>query len=197
MRANTQPKRGDALLIVDMQRDFMPGGALPVPHADQLVPVINRCLRYFTERTLPLFASRDWHPPGHASFAVNGGPWPVHCVQGSPGAEFVSDLLLPPGTIVVDKGASETGEGYSAFENPRFLEQLHELDVHCLWVCGVATDYCVRATVLDALRHGFHVRLLWDGVAAVDAQPGDGERAIEEMMQAGAAICTSEGIIHA
>jgi len=184
-------RQGDALLVVDMQCDFMPTGPLAVPRADVLLPVINRCVRRFVGQGLPVFASRDWHPAAHGSFVSQGGPWPVHCVQGTPGAEFAPGLELPPQAVIVDKGERMDSDGYSAFENSRFVAELRRLAVRRLWVCGVATEYCVRATVLDALRLGFRVVLLRDGIAAVDVQPGDGARAIDEMMRAGAIVCAS------
>lgn len=186
-----EPK--SALLIVDVQNDFIPGGALPVPEGDRVVPVINEYARQFHAAGRPIFASRDWHPPVTRHFKEHGGVWPVHCVQGTRGAEFHPDLALPPETIVVSKGMDPNEDSYSAFdgrdEQGRDLATLlRERGVEHLYVAGLATDYCVKHTALDARRLGFRVTLLADAVRGVDVQPGDSERAIEEMRQAGVEV---------
>ncbi len=184
--------RGDGLIIVDLQRDFLPGGALAVPRGDEVVPVMNRYIRLFREKRLPVVATRDWHPPDHCSFRSQGGPWPPHCVQGTPGAEFAPGLELPEDVIIVSKATSRDQEAYSGFQGTDLDERLREMGVKRLFVGGLATDYCVLATVRDALALGYQVCLLLDAVRAVDVNPGDGERAVEEMKTLGALPVTLE-----
>ncbi|MEJ2186526.1 MAG: isochorismatase family protein [Gemmatimonadota bacterium] len=186
---------GDALLIVDVQRDFTPGGALPAPEGDGVVPVLNEYARRFARRGLPLFASRDWHPPETAHFQAFGGPWPPHCVQGTEGARFHPDLDLPDATQVVSKGMDPGDHGYSAFEatleDGRTLNRaLEDLGVRRLFVGGIATDYCVHASVLDAASHGYRPVLLLDAVKGIDVEAGDVARALDEMLRAGARTAT-------
>ena len=180
-----------ALLVVDVQNDFCPGGALAVPDGDRVVAPLNRAMAIFAAAHLPVLASRDWHPARSAHFQPCGGPWPVHCVQDTPGAELHPRLRLPDTTILLSKGMDETRDGYSAFDGMTetgrpLAEVLRERTVNHLYVGGLATDYCVRATVLEALERGFAVTLLVDAVAGVDVQPGDSERALTEMKTAGA-----------
>jgi nicotinamidase/pyrazinamidase len=180
-----------ALLVVDMQKDFCPGGALAVPGADRIVPSLNRYLADARARDMPVYASRDWHPPVTSHFKEFGGEWPPHCVQGSEGARFHADLRLPSDAIVIAKGDDPSAAGYSAFEGhtadgATLLSDLQHRHVTRLYVSGVATDYCVRATALDALRNGFDVRILSDAIAGIDLDPGDVDRALGELTQAGA-----------
>jgi nicotinamidase/pyrazinamidase len=189
-----------ALLIVDVQNDFCPGGALPVPEGDQVVPVLNRVAQSIARQGGLIVASRDWHPPTTRHFAAYGGKWPVHCVQDTPGAAFHPDLKLPEGALIISKGTSESDDGYSAFEGRTsdgrtLLEVLREHGIRRLVVGGLATDYCVRASVLDALKHGFEVQVLTDAVRGVDLQPGDSERALHEMQASGATLTTSEQLL--
>jgi nicotinamidase/pyrazinamidase len=177
---------GDALLIVDLQNDFLPGGSLPVPHGDEVVPVINACLKLFIQHDLPIFASRDWHPAHHCSFRVEGGPWPPHCVAGSTGAAFPSELALPIRAVLVSKAEQPDRDAYSGFEDTSLHQQLCQRGVTRLFVGGLATDYCVLSTVKDALNLGYRVCLLVEGIRAVDVAAGDGERAIDEMVALGA-----------
>ena len=186
--------KGDALVIVDLQRDFLPGGALPVPLGDQVVPVMNAYIRLFRERKLPVIATRDWHPPDHCSFRDQGGLWPPHCVQGTPGAEFAEYLDLPEDAIVISKATRPDEEAYSGFHGTALDERLRELGVKRLFVGGVATDYCVLSTVKDALAMGYEVCLLKDAIRAVNVQPGDGERAEKEMESLGAVSVTLEDL---
>ncbi len=186
------PRQGDALLIIDMQRDFMPGGALPVPGADALIPTINRWVAFFSSHRWPVIATRDWHPRDHGSFAVQGGDWPVHCVQHSAGAGFAEGLKLPEDVIIIDKGVRAESSGYSAFEHTGLEDRLRKLGIRRLWVCGVATDYCVLASVLDALEHGLKVVLLSKAVKGVDVHAGDVDRALERMREADASIVDDE-----
>ena len=185
------PGPGDALLVVDLQHDFLPGGALGVGGGAAVIEPINRCIGLFASRGLPVFASRDWHPADHCSFQAQGGPWPIHCVAGSHGAAFTEALRLPPGTTVVSKATQRDREAYSALDGTGLHERLLALRVHRLFVTGLATDYCVRATAADALALGLQVVVLRDTVAAVDVQPGDGERALAEIRAAGGRVVDS------
>jgi nicotinamidase/pyrazinamidase len=180
--------RGAALLLVDIQRDFCAGGALAVPDADAVVPVANRWIERARARQVPVIASRDWHPPDHVSFRERGGPWPPHCVQGSPGAEFHPGLRVPADALVVSKGSEPDHDAYSDFDGTALAERLRALGVERLFVGGLALEYCVRATVLDALAAGFAVHLLIDATRALEAHPGDAETALAEMTRAGAAV---------
>jgi nicotinamidase/pyrazinamidase len=187
----------DALVIVDVQNDFCPGGALPVPGGDQVVPVLNACAERARAAGATVFASRDWHPERTKHFKAWGGAWPPHCVQGTPGAQFHPGLRLPREAVVVSKGMDPEEDAYSCFQasdtaGRPFLDLLRERGVRRLLVGGLATDYCVRATALDALRAGFEVAVLTDAVRAVDLTPGDGERALREMEAAGARLVTLE-----
>ncbi len=177
---------GDALLIVDVQNDFLPGGSLAVPHGDTIVPVLNDYIQHFTTRGLPVYASRDWHPPAHCSFIDQGGPWPAHCVAGTPGADFAPGLRLPPDAVVISKASAVDSDAYSAFQGTGLTQQLRDDGVQRLFVGGLATDYCVRHTVLDALDAGLTVFLLRDAIRAVDVHAGDGQRAEQEMLDQGA-----------
>lgn len=179
-------RAGDALLVADVQNDFLPGGALGVLHGDEIVPVLNRYAAAFYARGLPIFASRDWHPADHCSFREQGGIWPTHCVAGSKGAEFHPDCHLPPGTVVISKATDPRKEAYSAFEGTTLDERLREAGVRRLFLGGLATDYCVLNTVRDAVQHGYAVVLLVDGIRAVNLHPDDGRKAEEEMLRLGA-----------
>jgi len=190
--ALVQPDSGDALVVVDVQNDFLPGGALAVPGGDAVLAPLNRYLFLFDERRLPIVASRDWHPADHCSFVDQGGPWPSHCVAGSRGAAFATDLELPCAATIVSKGTEADREAYSAFEGTGLDELLRRLGVHRLWIGGLATDYCVLHTVLDARRFGFEVLLLTDAIRGVDATAGDCERAVAAMIEAGARPMTLE-----
>ena len=176
-----------ALIVVDVQNDFCPGGALAVAHGDEVVAPLNRLMEEFLARGEPVIKSRDWHPPTTKHFAAYGGTWPVHCVQETKGAEFHPDLLDDIHIRVVSKGLGDT-DCYSAFDETDLALQLERLGVEEVWVGGLATDYCVKSTVLDALRQGFKVKAIKDAMRAVDLKPSDGERAIEEMRTAGAEI---------
>lgn len=190
MRPSSQndlnPKTGDALVIVDLQNDFLPGGSLAVPDGDVIVPVINRYIALFHSKGLPVFATRDWHPQDHCSFEPQGGIWPVHCVQGTAGSQFPSDLRLPDSTTVISKAVTEEKDSYSGFEGTDLTERLKAAKVRRLFIGGLATDYCVLLTVKDAFRNGFSVLLLRDAIRAVNVSPDDGEKAIVEMVRLGA-----------
>jgi nicotinamidase/pyrazinamidase len=184
----------DALLIVDVQRDFLPGGALGVPDGDAVVPVLNRYIRLVRVNGLPVFASRDWHPPNHCSFVAQGGPWPPHCIADSAGAGFANGLKLPRSTVVIDKGTAVAPDAYSAFNETSLATQLRSRGIRRLLIGGLATDYCVLNTVRDALKEGFEVLLLKDAIRAVNLNPGDGARAEAEMQSAGAQPITCTDI---
>jgi len=183
-------RRKDALIIVDVQRDFCPGGTLPVPNGDAVVPVLNEYVRIFRKAGAPIYATRDWHPPDHMSFKENGGIWPTHCVQNTEGAEFHPDLNLLKQTVVVSKAADPEREAYSGFDGTDLREKLNSKGVTRVFVGGLATDYCVKSTVLDAVKLGFETVLLKDAVRGVDLNPGDSEKAVKEMMIAGAKKAT-------
>ena len=178
--------KGDALIVVDVQRDFCPGGALPVPRGDEVIPVLNEYLERFRRAGAAIYATRDWHPPNHKSFREYGGEWPPHCIQGTEGAEFHPNLKLPGDALIISKATEPDKEAYSGFEGTNLKESLESRGVKRVFVGGLATDYCVKSTVLDALKYGFEVFLLVDAVRGVDLQPGDSERAIEEMVRRGA-----------
>lgn len=187
----------DVLFVVDVQNDFCPGGSLAVQEGDAVVPVLNQYMERATAAGMPIFASQDWHPERTHHFAAYGGRWPVHCVQGTPGAALHSDLRLPRGTQIIVKGMSTQDEGYSAMEGQlpdgrNVVDELRRLGAQRVYVGGLTTDYCVRTTVLDALAAGFDTYLLIDATRAVDVAPGDGERAIREMIESGAHVETLE-----
>ena len=186
-----------ALVIVDIENDFMPGGALGVTGGDRVVPVLNRYAERFVGADLPVYASRDWHPAVTKHFKEYGGIWPPHCVQGTKGAEFHPDLRLPDGTSVVSKGMDPEKDSYSAFDalepdGTPLADALRRKGIEHLYVGGLATDYCVRWTVLEALQQGFMATFLADASLGVNLQPHDSEKAIEEMIAAGADATTLE-----
>jgi nicotinamidase/pyrazinamidase len=176
-----------ALIVVDVQNDFCPGGSLAVERGDEVVAPLNRLIREFLERGEPVYKSRDWHPAETKHFAAYGGTWPVHCVQNTPGAEFHKDLLDDPRIKIVSKGTGDEDQ-YSAFDGTNLADLLREQGVTEVLVGGLATDYCVKNTVLDALRAGFKVKAIAEAMRAVNLQPGDDARAVEEMRRAGAEI---------
>jgi nicotinamidase/pyrazinamidase len=182
--------KGDVLVIIDVQNDFLSGGSLAVPDGDQVIPVLNGYIEHFAHRQLPVLATRDWHPPDHCSFVRQGGPWPAHCIAGSQGAEFAAGLHLPVPVQIFSKGTEAKQESYSDFANLTFKEQLDHMEARRLFVGGLATDYCVLHMVRDALNHHYPVLLLVDAIRAVNVSPQDGENAIDEMMQKGAVPIT-------
>ena len=189
-----QPQPGDALLIVDVQNDFLPGGSLAVSRGDEVVPVLNRYLNIFGAKNLPVYATRDWHPERHCSFKAQGGLWPPHCVQGTCGAEFAVALQLPPSAVIIPKATTAEQDAYSGFQGTDLDERLRAANIRRLFIGGLATDYCVLSTVRDALKLGYRVFLLADAILAVDVQSGDGLRAEQEMFGLGAQRITVEGI---
>ena len=192
--------RNSALLIVDVQNDFCPGGALEVPEGDRVVPPLRKLAARFGAIGLPVYASRDWHPADSFHFKDFGGQWPVHCVQGTEGARLREDLQLPPTTMIVTKGQARHDDGYTALVGEvagrsSMLADLSARSVNHLYVGGLATDYCVKHSVLDALRQGFAVTVLTDAIRAVDVTPGDGARSLDEMTAAGAELATSDSLM--
>ena len=183
-------ERDAALLIVDVQKDFCPKGALHVPEGDRVVEPLNRAIRRFQEEGLPILASRDWHPTVTRHFQEYGGIWPAHCVRDTPGALFHPDLRLPWDAVIISKGTDPERDSYSAFDGTTaegmLLEEFLETQgVHRLYVGGLATDYCIKATVLEGLLLGRKITLLLDAVAGVDLEPGDSVRALEVIRQGG------------
>ena len=187
-----QIRKGDALLVVDIQHDFLPGGSLAVNEADQVIPVLNACIRLFREKHLPVLACRDWHPPDHSSFRENGGPWPPHCIAGTHGAEFSGLLELPNDTPVFSKGTIREKEAYSAFDGTELDAALKKMGIDRLFIGGLTTDYCVKNSVLDAKRRGYESVVLLDATKAVNLSPDDGKNALESMKTAGAMLITRE-----
>ena len=180
-----------ALIVVDVQNDFCPGGSLAVQDGDQVVAPLNDMIKEFLDRGEPVFKTRDWHSAKTKHFANYGGTWPVHCVQGTRGAEFHPELSNDPRISIVSKGMDESADGYSGFDGTHLAQVLREQNVEEVWVGGLATDYCVKQTVLDALKEGFRVKALSDAMRPVNVNPSDGEQAINEMREAGAEIVSN------
>lgn len=191
------PGPRDALLVVDVQDDFLPGGALGITGGDAIVAPINRLLEAWRSRGLPVYLSRDWHPPGHCSFAAQGGPWPEHCVAGTPGAQFARRLRTDPQDTVISKATRADRDAYSALDGTPLADSLRSRGITRLFVAGLATDYCVRATGLDARGAGLDVVVLTDAVCAVNRQHGDDARALEALAAAGCARSTTAQVLHA
>jgi len=181
-----------AIVVVDVQIDFCPGGALPVPEGDKVVPTLNEYIKQFAAAGAPIIFTRDWHPTDHSSFKSQGGPWPPHCVQNTEGAKFHPSLIIPPDAQIVSK-AEHRDEAYSFFQGTNLAEKLHK-QIKTLFVGGLATDYCVKETVLDALKENFEVYLLEDACRGVEVNPGDSEMAIRMMVAKGAKRITLDKI---
>jgi nicotinamidase/pyrazinamidase len=181
-------KSGDALIVIDVQRDFLPDGSLAVPGGDAVVPVLNEYLRRFHSAGLPTIATRDWHPADHCSFVAQGGSWPAHCVQDSPGAQFAEALRLPDDALLVSKATKSDADAYSGFEGTDLARRLRDAKIKRVFIGGLATDYCVLATVRDAILADFDVFVLRDAVRAVNVECGDGDKALEEMRALGASL---------
>ena len=177
---------GDALIVVDMQNDFLPGGSLGVPLGNEIIPLLNRYLALFHTHGLPIFATRDWHPPDHCSFLPQGGPWPPHCIAATPGAAFPATLELPCDTRIISKATSREQDVYSGFSDTQLDALLQACNVRRLFVGGVATEYCVLNTVQDALQHHYTTFILVDAVRALNMKADDGPHALEAMVHLGA-----------
>ncbi|CAG9001517.1 MAG: Nicotinamidase [Candidatus Celerinatantimonas neptuna] len=180
----------DALLIVDLQNDFLPGGALGIEGADEIIPTINAYIEKFEQKQQCIIFSRDWHPQDHCSFNNQSGPWPVHCVQNTHGAALSNILNWPSQALLVSKANTSSEDAYSAFEKTALATRLKNMHIERLFICGLATDYCVLHTTLDAIKAGFDCYLLTDAIDAVNIQSDDGTKAIEKMNQAGATPIT-------
>lgn len=176
-------QQGDGFLVVDVQRDFCPGGALPIPAGDAVVPVVNNWISDALRKGVPVYYSRDWHPEGHPSFKKNGGDWPEHCVQNTSGAEFHDDLLIAPKPVIISKGVRFDRDQLSVFNQTGFAEKLRIDGVERLWVAGLALDVCVLETALDGVRAGFAIHVVLDGCRAVTAEGR--QKALVAMRSAG------------
>jgi nicotinamidase/pyrazinamidase len=176
----------DGLLIVDVQKDFLPGGSLAVRNGEKIIPALNKYLCLAASVGMAVIATRDWHPQGHSSFNAQGGPWPEHCIAGSPGAQFPEDLKLPNSVKVFSKGQAIGQDAYSGFDGTDLENFLRSIGILRLLIGGLATDYCVFHTVKDAISNGFRVLLLEDAIRAVDVKPGDGQKRMMEMADLGA-----------
>ena len=183
-------KNEDALVIVDVQRDFCHGGALPVPEGDQVVAILNKYIMKFSKAGALIVATRDWHPPNHMSFREYGGAWPSHCIQRTEGAEFHPSLRIPEGAKVVSKATEPNKEAYSAFDGTSLETELKIIGIRRVFVGGLATDYCVKSTVVDARKLGFETILLVDAIRGVDLEPSDSQNAILKMLERGAKKAT-------
>jgi len=185
-------RRGDAVLLVDPQNDFCPGGSLPVPEGHLVMPVLNEWAAAAERAGIPIFVSRDWHPPRTTHFKDFGGVWPAHCIAGTPGAEFHAELRVPKSAVIVSKGMGEDEDAYSAFHardegETLLVALLRQCNVEHLYVMGLATDYCVKASALGGLEHGLRVTIVLAGMRAVNLEPQHGDEALEAMRSAGAA----------
>ncbi len=192
LKKNYDIQNVDALLITDIQKDFLPGGALPIDDGDEIIPVLNDYIRLFEAAKAHVLVSRDWHPQNHISFKAQGGPWPPHCVQQTAGAKFSPNLKLPEHTTIISKATNPEREAYSAFDGTSLTHDLRALGVKRLFVGGLATDYCILNTVVDARKLGFETVVLMDATLGIDVEPGDVDRAIETMLKSGAQQATVE-----
>lgn len=174
-----------ALIVVDVQNDFLPGGSLAVPDGDAIIPVLNGLISQFDARRLPIVASRDWHPADHCSFQANGGPWPPHCVADTRGARFTTALELPADAKIVSKATTADRDAYSAFDGTELAQWLRTHGVEHVVIGGLATDYCVKSTAEDALEAGFEVTVVEDAVRAVNLRPDDGAVALDRLAAKG------------
>lgn len=190
-----QLTNGDALVLVDVQNDFLPGGKLAVAGGDEVIPLLNQYITLFLAANLPILATRDWHPANHCSFTEQGGSWPAHCVADSFGAAFPAALHLPGAAITVSKAMTPQADAYSGFEATDLADRLRALHAGRLFVGGLATDYCVLNTVTDARQLEFEIVLLLDAIRAVNLRPGDGQAAIEDMVARGARTAVLSDIV--
>ena len=183
------------MLVVDVQRDFCPGGALAVKHGNKVVPRLNKVIEAFSSASLPVYFTRDWHPPSHISFKDQGGKWPPHCVMGTPGAKFHQKLIVPSEAIVINKGTHADAEAYSGFQGTDLAKRLNDAGVGEIFVGGLATDYCVKESCLDALDAGFKVKVLKDCVMGVNLHENDSDLALREVADKGAELVTSSNAV--
>lgn len=191
----TQLRHGDALIIVDVQNDFVAGGSLAVAGGNAIIPVLNRYIACFQALQLPIFATRDWHPPEHCSFLSQGGEWPPHCVAGSAGAAFHADLTLPDDAHIISKATSQEMDAYSGFTATQLDEILQKFHIDRVFIGGIATEYCVRNTVLDALQLGYCVFVLEDAIQAINQNTQDGRLALQDMVRHGAQLLQFQELV--
>ena len=184
-----------ALVVVDVQNDFCPGGALAVKGGDEVIPKLNKVIRAFSKAGLPIFFTRDWHPPKHRSFKTQGGIWPPHCVRDTSGAEFHPGLTVPPEAVVISKGTKPKFEAYSGFQGTDLEKRLKKFGVRRILIGGLTTDYCVKESSLDALDAGFDVAVLRDCIRGVNLHPDDSEFAIREIVARGAVLLDSSAAV--
>ena len=184
--ASIQPDSKSVLLLVHLQNDFCPGGALAVSEGDQIIPLVNQYIGLFRSQGLPIIATRDWHPSNHCSFTEQGGVWPVHCVQGSWGAQFHADLHIPNGSLIISGATNPQKEAYSSFDGTSLNDHLEDMGAKTLFITGLATDYCVKQTALDACKLGYNVLVLEDAIRGVNLKPDDSANALQDMLAAGA-----------
>jgi len=177
-----------ALLLVDLQNDFFPGGALATPEGDSIIEPVNRLIEMFERDGLPMYATRDWHPEGHCSFQEQGGPWPPHCIRETPGAAFNPAIQMPDSAVVISKTTTQEKGAYSGFEGTDLAGRPRQAVVSSLVVAGLATDVCVKNTVFDGLEEGFDVTVVREAISGVEAQPGDSDKAMQEMVDKGARL---------
>ena len=192
-------QRTDALIIVDVQNCFLPGGSLGVAGGDRIIEPLNRAIGIFFKKNLAIFLSRDWHPRQHISFVEQGGPWPVHCVRNTSGAQFFESLRIPASAVVFSKGTDPEQEEYSAWHardasGKTLQEIVHSMGIQRLFIGGLTTEYCILSTVKDARAEGYPIFVLQDAICAVEANQGDGWRALEEMSSAKAELIMVENI---
>lgn len=185
------------MILVGLQNDFFPSGALGVPGGDEVLPVANRLIEEFSRESLPIVATRDWHPVDHCSFTDQGGPWAPHCVADTPGARFHPELLLPSDTIIITINAELDGDAFSGFHETNLARKLRALGVAEILICGLATDYWVKATALDGRREGFEVTVVQEGIRGIEEHAGDSAQALREMERAGVGIATAGTVIAA
>ena len=184
-----------ALIVVDIQRDFCPGGALPVTNGDKIIPAVNELVRAFEKASLPVFFTRDWHPRNHISFKASGGMWPPHCIRNTPGASFHPSLKVPRDADVIDKGTLQAEDAYSGFQGTDLEQKLNDLHVVQIYVAGLATDYCVKNTVVDGAAKGFDMWVITDCVKGVNLKPTDSDTALRTMLSQGAKKMTSDRLL--
>ena len=192
MKTKYDIMNSDALLITDIQKDFLPGGSLPVEGGDEIIPVLNAYVKRFAVAKAHIFASRDWHPSNHISFKAQGGPWPPHCVQDTDGAKFSPDLKMSAIIGVISKATNPEHESYSVFDGTNFDHELKMCEVKRLFIGGLATDYCVVNTVLDSRKLGYETVVLTDATLGINVESGDVDRAFAAMFKAGAKQATNE-----
>jgi nicotinamidase/pyrazinamidase len=193
-QTDLHPDKTSVLILVHLQNDFCPGGALPVTEGDTIIPLINRYIGLFQSAGLPVIATRDWHPSDHCSFKEQGGIWPVHCIQGSRGAQFRADLHIPNGSLIISGATNPQKEAYSTFDGTSLNDHLEDMGAKTLYIVGLATDYCVKQTVLDGRKLGYRVVVLEDAVRGVNLQPDDSQKALQEMSEAGVFKATASDL---